>query len=283
MALAVAGGDGGDGASTRKKAPKTVAEIFGERKFQLIEAAARDAELTCFAFRVFVALIAHANRSTWEMNPGAERLRAAIHGKNVRSVQHALIQIRKRGYVELVKQGGRYGGDDPKRQGSGIPGVYRLAGMPGTGIGQCPITGTGQCDTPHSPVKNTGTGQFAKPGRLNQEAGAPARAREEAAHADAPRAAAPDPAASGAGGEWLAVKDVLARHLETAAMSSWIERLGLVCRDAATVTLSAPSRFIKDWVATNFGDHLLDAWRAVVPMVEHVEITAPPKKRGPRQ
>src|ERR1700688_1474117 len=112
--LPVAGGGGEDGTPTRrgdreqprKKTPKTVAELFGERKFKLIEAAARDAELTCFAFRVFVALVAHANRDTWEMRPSAETLREAIHGKNVRSVQHALVQIRQLGYVELVSQGG---------------------------------------------------------------------------------------------------------------------------------------------------------------------------------
>ncbi len=75
---------------------------------------------------------------------------------------------------------------------------------------------------------------------------------------------------------WEAVRAGLKRSIGARTFDGWLKPVTLVGfdPDSATVALAAPSDFMANWVETHFGEQLLGAWRAMLPHVERVAITA---------
>lgn len=77
--------------------------------------------------------------------------------------------------------------------------------------------------------------------------------------------------ASAAEGAWGQVLDRL--RIETPALATaWFGQLSEAERDGAGVVLSAPSRFVADYVSTHHIGLLLSAYRGVDPAVRHIRI-----------
>lgn len=75
---------------------------------------------------------------------------------------------------------------------------------------------------------------------------------------------------------WGEVKDKLKAEHGVATFNSWLCHLSFVESDNKRVTLSAPTRFIREWVSNNYTPSILGAWREYAPSIEQVEIIVKP-------
>ena len=84
--------------------------------------------------------------------------------------------------------------------------------------------------------------------------------------------------------QWNNVKTRLRTEFGEATFNSWIKPLDLVNGAGAGVQLEAPSRFMRDWVRSHFGDRIVALWRKEDAGVEMVKIEVAPtsKERGER-
>lgn len=82
---------------------------------------------------------------------------------------------------------------------------------------------------------------------------------------------------------WLSVRDTLRRTIGARTFDGWIKPLGFVDFEPGTgiVRLAAPSGFMANWVDTHFRDHLLHAWRALLPAVRSVLVEGLPEGARP--
>ena len=73
---------------------------------------------------------------------------------------------------------------------------------------------------------------------------------------------------------WSAVRENLRRDVGARNFDHWLARISLGGWSATDreVELLLPSRFLANWVASNFGDRLTLAWRAMLPEVRSVRI-----------
>ncbi len=96
-------------------------------------------------------------------------------------------------------------------------------------------------------------------------------------------AASADPAGTGgpadAGGPtadlpgiWGRISARLRAEIGDAAFNSWLKPVTLEGRNEGEVTLSVPTRFMRDWVAGHYGDRLRDLWRGEVPGLRGIDI-----------
>jgi chromosomal replication initiator protein len=76
---------------------------------------------------------------------------------------------------------------------------------------------------------------------------------------------------------WLRVKQRLRTELGEDVFGSWFGRVELEEAEGSSVTLSVPTRFLKSWIASHYGDRLLKLWQAERKDVVRVELTV----RGP--
>ena len=93
----------------------------------------------------------------------------------------------------------------------------------------------------------------------------------------APDAPSPEEAA------WAAIRANLRRRCGPRTFDGWLKPIVLagLDDDSGTVRLTLPSDFMAQWVETHFADQLLAAWRAMLPQVRTVLITAgAPTVRG---
>jgi chromosomal replication initiator protein len=97
---------------------------------------------------------------------------------------------------------------------------------------------------------------------VTQSIGIEHRLRGEAEEAFTPEAA------------WAAVRAGLRKTIGARTFDGWLKPLALTGFDQATgeVRLTAPSSFMANWVETHFADHLLQAWRAMVPTVRQLVV-----------
>ncbi len=89
--------------------------------------------------------------------------------------------------------------------------------------------------------------------------------------ADAP-AASPDPSDRELANHWDRVRDRLKLDVGEVDYRNWLRQMVLASRDGDEVTIQLPSRFLRDWVRTNYGDKLTALWRAENAGVLHVEL-----------
>jgi chromosomal replication initiator protein len=71
---------------------------------------------------------------------------------------------------------------------------------------------------------------------------------------------------------WQRVQTQFREEFGEATYNSWLRMVDVVTLDDACVQLAAPTRFMRDWVTTNYGDRLRDLWRLQIPGIETVEI-----------
>lgn len=81
----------------------------------------------------------------------------------------------------------------------------------------------------------------------------------------------------GAKNGWVTVDQALRRELGDTIHRSWIAPLELGELDAGKLTLHASSRFVRDWVRSNYSDKILSHCKAQIPGVLAIEVVARPK------
>jgi chromosomal replication initiator protein len=72
--------------------------------------------------------------------------------------------------------------------------------------------------------------------------------------------------------QWLRVKQRLRAELGEDIFNSWFGRASFEESDSSTVYLSQPTRFLKTWIVSNYGERLLALWQAECASVARVEI-----------
>src|SRR5260370_35865373 len=61
--------------------------------------------------------------------------------------------------------------------------------------------------------------------------------------------------------EWLGVLGQLRAEIGEDAFRSWLRPMNLEHVDSGQAVIAAPTRFLRDWVATHYADRLLALWR----------------------
>ena len=71
---------------------------------------------------------------------------------------------------------------------------------------------------------------------------------------------------------WTRVSRRLRSEYGEVAFENWLNRLDLANLSGDCLVLSAPSRFMRDWVAPRYGDRIRALWRLEDPSVKNVDI-----------
>ena len=72
--------------------------------------------------------------------------------------------------------------------------------------------------------------------------------------------------------KWGRVRSRLRAELGEDVYTSWFALLELEAIDATSVSLSTPTRFIRQWISSHYMDVLATNWRREIPTVEHVHL-----------
>ena len=97
---------------------------------------------------------------------------------------------------------------------------------------------------------------------------------------------------SGLAASWTRVRNRLRSEYGEVAFENWLNRLDVADFSGDSLVLSAPSRFMRDWVAPRYGDRIRALWRLEDPSVRTVDIVVgegstlsfqqtPPRERAP--
>ena len=81
--------------------------------------------------------------------------------------------------------------------------------------------------------------------------------------------------------QWANVRGKLRSELGEAAFKSWVKPLTLVGVENGQVKMTVPTRFIRDWILSRYGDRLLSFWKEENPHIRTMEVAiaaAPVKK-----
>jgi chromosomal replication initiator protein len=78
--------------------------------------------------------------------------------------------------------------------------------------------------------------------------------------------------------EWYRVCSRLKAEIGDAAFESWLKPVTIRGRRGPEVTISVPTRFMRDWIQTNYGERLQDLWTGENPAVRSVDITVQPRE-----
>ncbi len=71
---------------------------------------------------------------------------------------------------------------------------------------------------------------------------------------------------------WTRVRDRLKLDVGEVDYRNWLRQMVLAGRDGDEVIIQLPSRFLRDWVRTHYGDKLTHLWRAESDDILHVEL-----------
>ena len=71
---------------------------------------------------------------------------------------------------------------------------------------------------------------------------------------------------------WTRIRDRLLRDVGEVEYRTWLRHMALIGIDGDEVTVSLPSRFLRDWVRTHYADRLNGYWQAELPAVRRVEL-----------
>ena len=84
--------------------------------------------------------------------------------------------------------------------------------------------------------------------------------------------------------QWGAVRSRLRSEVGEAAFRSWLKPLTLAGSRKGVVRLAVPTRFMRDWVQSNYAERILGLWRDEVDDVTGVEVVVqPPARPTPKQ
>ena len=71
---------------------------------------------------------------------------------------------------------------------------------------------------------------------------------------------------------WARVRGILRSEVGDASYRSWLKPLTLVSVEGGRVRISVPTRFMRDWVISHYGDRLRELWMDENPDVDSVDV-----------
>ena len=80
--------------------------------------------------------------------------------------------------------------------------------------------------------------------------------------------------------QWAHVRGRLRNEVGEAAFRSWLKPLTLVAERDGVVRMGVPTRFMRDWVSSNYADRLRALWKSENPEIGNVEIIVQPPPRS---
>jgi len=72
---------------------------------------------------------------------------------------------------------------------------------------------------------------------------------------------------------WTRVKGRLRAEVGDAIYSSWFARMELESLDAETARISVPTRFLKSWIESRYGERLLSCWQFERPATRRIDLS----------
>ena len=72
--------------------------------------------------------------------------------------------------------------------------------------------------------------------------------------------------------QWARVRGVLRAEVGESAYKSWLKPMTLLEVGAGTVTISVPTRFMRDWVVGNYGDRISELWMEEDNSINSIDI-----------
>ena len=82
-------------------------------------------------------------------------------------------------------------------------------------------------------------------------------------------------------GVWGRVLGHLKDEVGETAYRSWLQSLRVERIDEGEAVVVAPTRFLRNWVATHYADRLLALWRLENPAVARLSLIVDPQIAGP--
>jgi chromosomal replication initiator protein len=79
------------------------------------------------------------------------------------------------------------------------------------------------------------------------------------------------------GGAWGRVLGHLKEEVGETAYRSWLQSLRIERIDEGEAVVAAPTRFLRNWVATHYADRLLALWRVENPAVDRISLIVDPQ------
>ncbi len=76
--------------------------------------------------------------------------------------------------------------------------------------------------------------------------------------------------------EWARVLEMLQAEFGEAAFRSWLQPLTVVAIDSGEISLSVPTRFMRDWIIKNYADRIQSLWMLENPTVTGIELVVVP-------
>jgi chromosomal replication initiator protein len=77
---------------------------------------------------------------------------------------------------------------------------------------------------------------------------------------------------TGLSSQWSRVRSKLRAEFGEAAYRSWLKPASFEALDDETVRILAPTRFMRDWIETQYGERLKRLWAEEMPALRHLEI-----------
>lgn len=72
--------------------------------------------------------------------------------------------------------------------------------------------------------------------------------------------------------EWETLCQLLKNEYGEATFKNWFSPLVLVGYNEGLIQLSAPTKFMRDWIVSNYGDKIRDLWQDLNPAIDTIEI-----------
>lgn len=263
-------------ASPKGRRDGEVVMISRQARLEWIDALSADPDLSHVAVRVACIIGQHFNRHTGDTFIKQDTIAARVRVSE-RTVWSAIRELEARGWLIVKRRELGVRASDGRRicGGKGVANVY----LPAVHSSQLTATNAGRmlatgCDlsapkarsplrpldpqSSQNPTPKLATG--CDPTLNLPSEGNPTRARGRA------REDAPPAHALGAAGDRL-----LAR-LGKATFVTWFEQLRVEGASDGCMTLSAPSRFHRDWVMTHFSEAMRDCWSSEDRAIRQVEV-----------
>src|SRR3712207_3258952 len=71
---------------------------------------------------------------------------------------------------------------------------------------------------------------------------------------------------------WARIRGRLREEVGDSAYKSWMRQMTLQGVEGDEVIITLPTRFMRDWVSSQYGDRLRTLWQAECPSVRRVDI-----------
>lgn len=76
--------------------------------------------------------------------------------------------------------------------------------------------------------------------------------------------------------DWNRVREKLRAEFGDATFNSWLKNISLASFQNGHISMTLPTRFLRDWVSSNYADKIKDAWRRENGSVRSIEIEVQP-------